>query len=381
MSKDAPKGDNPFSSLNKKAFPAARKAHGQIVRWTDRRGAKPAPQQPQPEPDEDAALFLDAVSSATPLGQTRPHTPASSARKTDDTFANPLPLNPDTVNKRAGKPARVSQPAAAPQTPASGKTDGVPPVTAPEGPEADTGSFGALLAASLRTGALDGRNKPTRPLPPDRRIATVADSQPAPQVQPADTDGEAAAFASAMRDVTPLDGKGGRDIQPEVPQPHAAPAATGNPLQDFMDGRIEFSLASTDEYVEGHVIGLDLGIVGRLQAGQLSPEAHLDLHGLNAEQAFQTLVGFMRHSYLCGRRVVLVVPGRGRNSPAGIGVLREKVQEWFTQDPFRRVILAFCTARQVDGGPGSLYVLLRKFRKDRGKVIWDRNPTDPDLYI
>lgn len=379
MSKDAPKGDNPFAGLNKKAFPPARKAHGQIVRWTGRRDTRPEQPVPGPEPDEDTALFLNAVSSATPLGQTRVHSPAApDARRTDDTFSNPLPLQPAADKSRAGKAASGSRPAAA------GGTAGQP--AAAHSPAADTAGkddncFAALLAASLHTGA-QGTGT-ARQLPPDRRRPSPAarDGQaPAPDPAPSSAGDDEAAFASAMRDVAPLDGKG-RAIQPEVPQPHAAPAAAGNPLQDFMEGRIEFSLASTDEYVEGHVIGLDLSIVGRLQAGQLSPEAHLDLHGLNAEQAFQALVGFMRHSYMCGRRVVLVVPGRGRNSPAGIGVLREKVQEWFTQEPFRRVILAFCTARQVDGGPGSLYVLLRKFRKDRGKVVWNRNPTDPDLYI
>ena len=379
MSNDAPKGDkgdNPFSSLKKKAFPAARKAHGQIVRWTDRRGTKPV-QPPQPEPDEDAALFLDAVSNATPLGQARTSGKAasSSASKPDSTFANPLPLDPATLGKRPGKAARnrpAPEPAAAPTPKTPDNADG----TAQPPSDSEPGSFGALLAATLPASP----HGQTVSLPANRRVSATSGTQPAAATPSAESDGEAAAFASAMRDVTPLDGKG-RAIQPEVPQPQSVPSPAANPLQDFMEGKIEFSLASTDEYVEGHVIGLDLGIVGRLQAGQLSPEAHLDLHGLNAEPAFQTLVGFMRHSYLCGRRVVLVVPGRGRNSPAGIGVLREKVQEWFTQDPFRRVILAFCTARQVDGGPGSLYVLLRKFRKDRGKVVWDRNPTDPDLYI
>lgn len=117
-----------------------------------------------------------------------------------------------------------------------------------------------------------------------------------------------------------------------------------------MEGKIEFALAATDEYIEGHVLGLDLITVGKLQAGRYSPEAHLDLHGLNAVQAFQTLVGFIKGAYLKGQRTLLVVPGRGRNSPHGMPILRTKVQEWLTQEPFRRVVLAFCTARPADGG-------------------------------
>lgn len=191
---------------------------------------------------------------------------------------------------------------------------------------------------------------------------------------------EELAFASAMQDVKPLAGKG-RAVAPEVVPPPMPPVPSEetNPLQDFMDGKLEFTLASTDEYVEGHILGLDLITVGKLQAGQYSPESHLDLHGLNAAQAFQSLVGFIKGAYLKGQRTVLVVPGRGRNSPQGMPVLRSKVQHWLTQEPFRRVVLAFCTARPADGGAGALYVLLRKLRKDRGKVHWDRKPADPDL--
>ena len=152
-----------------------------------------------------------------------------------------------------------------------------------------------------------------------------------------------------------------------------------NPLQEFIDGKLEFALAFTDEYVEGHVVGLDLMLVGKLQAGQFSPESHLDLHGMNAQQAFDALVGFFRAAYFKGQRTVLVVPGRGLNSPHGISILREKVQEWFTQEPLKRVILAFCTAKPSDGGAGALYVLLRKFRKGEGKIHWERKPVDPDL--
>ena len=76
---------------------------------------------------------------------------------------------------------------------------------------------------------------------------------------------------------------------------------------------------------------------------------------------------------------MLVVPGRGRNSPDGQGVLRGKLQTWLTQEPFKRVVLAFCTAQPHDGGPGSVYVLLRKYRK-KGRVYWERLPADADLY-
>lgn len=187
-------------------------------------------------------------------------------------------------------------------------------------------------------------------------------------------------FSKAMSGVRTLAGKG-REVPPEIAPREAAAPAVGHPLQDFMDGTVEFALEFTDEYLEGHVVGLDALTVGKLRAGQYSPEGHLDLHGMNALQAYEAMIGFMRAAYHKGMRTVLVIPGRGKNSPDGMGVLREKVQAWLTHDPFKRVVLAFCTAQPAHGGAGALYVLLRKYKKSRGKIQWDRTPTDADLFL
>ena len=61
-------------------------------------------------------------------------------------------------------------------------------------------------------------------------------------------------------------------------------------------------------------------------------------------------------------------------------MLRFRVQQWLTQDPFKRVVLAFCTAKQEDGGAGAFYVLIRRRKKSYGKIRWDVMPSDPDLY-
>lgn len=180
-------------------------------------------------------------------------------------------------------------------------------------------------------------------------------------------------FGSAMRDVDPLHARG-RDMQPPVAAKPRPPLQEEDPLRDFMEGKIEFSLEFTEEFIEGHVLGLDPLTVGKLRAGQFSPEAHLDLHGLTAEAARDELLAFFKGAYYRGQRTVLLVPGRGLNSPNGVGVLRSRVQDWLTQDPLKRVVLAFCTARQQDGGAGALYVLLRKFKKSSGKIRWDRIP-------
>lgn len=180
---------------------------------------------------------------------------------------------------------------------------------------------------------------------------------------------ETGEFLLAMRNTVPLAGKG-RDIAPK-PVLRPAHALQESTLEDFMAGRLEFAVSFSNEYLEGHVVGLDELIMNRLREGQFSAEANLDLHGLNASQAFEALRVFIRNAWLKDLRSVLVVTGRGRNSPDGQAVLRQKLQTWLTKEPFKRVVLAFCTARPHDGGPGSIYLLLRRFRK-KGRIFWER---------
>ena len=216
---------------------------------------------------------------------------------------------------------------------------------------------------------------------PARAARNAPAAQPDPLAEPGLNSGESDddAFALAMCEVAPLGGKG-RMVAPE-PAPAAQAIAPGNPLQDFMDGKVEFSLEYTDEFISGHVLGLDPAVMGKLKAGSFSYEGHLDLHGLNSLQAFESLVAFIKRSYMTGKRTVLVIPGRGKNSPDGTGVLRDKLQEWLTQEPFKRVVLAFATALPKHGGPGAVYVLLRKLKKSRGKIRWEALPKDPDLFV
>lgn len=184
-------------------------------------------------------------------------------------------------------------------------------------------------------------------------------------------------FALAMRTVKPLKGKG-RDIMPEVAAVDAR-AAQGAALQDLLDGDIVFDVLVSGETIQGHVVGLDEKSLYALTSGQHSPEARLDLHGMNALQAFQALVPFFRSAWQKGLRTVIVVTGRGVNSPTGMAVLRHKLHTWLIQEPFKRVVMAFSTARPGDGGAGSMYILLRKYRK-KHKVYWERSPSDSDVF-
>lgn len=199
-------------------------------------------------------------------------------------------------------------------------------------------------------------------------------------------------FARAMAGVKPLSNRNkGREVlaEPLVPARRFRRAGSGAPLsnddaaaageqawvteylRNLVQGNVEFELSYSEEYMHGHIQGLDRRVLEKLKAGRFSVEAHLDLHGLNAVQAREATYGFLRNQYYLGRRCVLLIPGRGRNSPGGRALIREELPTWMTREPLRRVVLAFCTALPKHGGTGALYVLMRKFRKDLGKVRWD----------
>lgn len=199
--------------------------------------------------------------------------------------------------------------------------------------------------------------------------------KPAPQPAPPEEDDEAA-FARAMSGVKPIEEeKKGRDLTPvSKPTPPAAvdpDAEARAKLFDLVAGNVEFELEFTNEFAQGFVRGMDQKIFRQLRAGRLSPEAHIDLHGLNSDQARAAVLHFVRERYLEGKRCLLVIPGRGLNSPGGYPILKKEIESWLTRDPLRRVVLAFCTAQPRHGGAGALYVLLRKYKKIQGKVRWE----------
>jgi len=54
---------------------------------------------------------------------------------------------------------------------------------------------------------------------------------------------------------------------------------------------------------------------------------------------------------------VRIIHGKGLRSTGGEPVLKAKVANWLMQRPD---VLAFCSARQTEGGAGALMVLLKR---------------------
>ncbi|WP_028574477.1 Smr/MutS family protein [Desulfonatronovibrio hydrogenovorans] len=187
-------------------------------------------------------------------------------------------------------------------------------------------------------------------------------------------------FFQAMQGVKPLNRRG-RDVALSPVEQNIAQPEQDNSLEILnmlVSGEISFDVEYSDEYVQGVAQGINSKTLRKFKAGKLSIEAHLDLHGLNALQARLQLLNFMRDQYINSRKCLLLITGRGKNSPLGTPVLKNEVQSWLTREPLKRIVLAFCSAQPRHGGTGALYVLLRNFKKSGGKIFWERFTVDPE---
>lgn len=103
--------------------------------------------------------------------------------------------------------------------------------------------------------------------------------------------------------------------------------------------------------------GVQHSVMRKLRRGQYRVEAELDLHRLTAAQAHQAMVDFIVRCRRQHLRCVRIIHGKGLGSKDQRPVLKGRVNQWLRQWDD---VLAFCSARQCDGGSGATYVLLRK---------------------
>jgi DNA-nicking Smr family endonuclease len=114
-----------------------------------------------------------------------------------------------------------------------------------------------------------------------------------------------------------------------------------------------------DGRVTGAAAGVSRETVRALGRGEPPAEATCDLHGLRAEAARARLERFIEESASRGRRVVLIVCGRGLHSGVQGPVLLELTIETLAGSSACRHVLAFTSASRGQGGEGALRVLLR----------------------
>jgi DNA-nicking Smr family endonuclease len=152
------------------------------------------------------------------------------------------------------------------------------------------------------------------------------------------------------------------------------PAVTAPPLPRFSIGEKADHRRSNDllpglaEDMARAPLRMDAKSFGKMAKGKLVPEARIDLHGMTLSEAHPALREFILHSHGVGRRLVLVITGKGKirddfaPMPVREGVLRHQVPQWLLMAPLRGLVLQVAPAHVRHGGAGAYYVYLRRQR-------------------
>ena len=106
----------------------------------------------------------------------------------------------------------------------------------------------------------------------------------------------------------------------------------------------------------------------KLVKGKMEIEGTIDLHVLTADQAKIKLITFINHSYSLGKRMIIVITGKGKHKgfdefqrPIN-GVLRQNLPEWLSGPSVSNKVLQVTQAQPKHGGAGAFYVYLRRQR-------------------
>lgn len=138
-------------------------------------------------------------------------------------------------------------------------------------------------------------------------------------------------------------------------------AATAMPPPNDLRPAIEDEVAKAP-------VAMDKKRFGKMKKGKLTPEARIDLHGLTLAQAHPVLIRFIMESVVDGRRLVLVITGKGKSReatgpiPERLGVLRHQVPHWLNLPPLAPHVLQITESHLKHGGRGAYYVYLRRSR-------------------
>ena len=114
-------------------------------------------------------------------------------------------------------------------------------------------------------------------------------------------------------------------------------------------------------------IRIDKKKLNLLKRGKLEPEIILDLHGMNTVIAKKKSIEFIRSNYLNGKRLLLIITGKGKSSKTSffengtqIGIIRKSLKAWLYESDMRTKILGVVSSHIIHGGEGAFYIYLKK---------------------
>lgn len=162
-----------------------------------------------------------------------------------------------------------------------------------------------------------------------------------------------------MRDVRPLKRPRARVLDAPKPPPQArfTRADQVEVLRESLLPPTDEAMLDTGDELHFRRPHVPEAVLVKLRRGHFTVDAEIDLHGLTGAEAKAALREFVSEGVARRMNCVRVIHGKGRRSGPRGPVLKNVVNHWLQRADD---ILAFGSARGVDGGSGAVYVLLRK---------------------
>lgn len=104
----------------------------------------------------------------------------------------------------------------------------------------------------------------------------------------------------------------------------------------------------------------------QVKNGSIRIDLELDLHGLTRDEALTSLAQFVSGAYNRGQKAILVITGKGNNSPAE-PVLHGAVASWL-REAGKSMVAEFAPAPRNMGGSGAFVVFLKE-KKKQGIIL------------
>lgn len=152
---------------------------------------------------------------------------------------------------------------------------------------------------------------------------------------------------------------------PKTVKSTVLPALVRNPPQTAMRHDL---VASVPDRMRTAPLRMDKKTFTQMTRGKKKPEGRLDLHGMTLDRAHPALLRFVMGSHAAGKRLILVITGKGKERdeggpiPVRYGVLRHQVPQWLALAPLSSVVLQVTPAHLSHGGGGAYYVFLKRTR-------------------
>ncbi len=170
-------------------------------------------------------------------------------------------------------------------------------------------------------------------------------------------DPEDTLFREAMRDVKPIAPRPRAPLAKRKPPARARFTAADRALVlvESLEGVGPEDLGDTGDELSFRRAGVQDRVMKKLRRGEYRVEAVCDLHGLRVEEAKTALRAFLAEALAHRLRCVRIIHGKGMNSGPRGPVLKVAVNMILRKTG---PVLAFTSARRVDGGTGAINVLL-----------------------